>query len=67
VPIVLGSKERVYRFWQALLEKDIFTVMSIVPAVPVGKDLIRTAVSSRHTDEQLGRIADAMAYALKKL
>lgn len=67
VPIVLGSKERVYRFWQALLEKDIFTVMSIVPAVPVGKDLIRTAISARHTDEQLGRIADAMAYALKKL
>ncbi len=43
VPIVLGSRERVYRFWKALLEKGVFTVMSIVPAVPVGKDLIRTA------------------------
>ena len=28
VPIVLGSKELVYRFWQALLEKGIFTVGS---------------------------------------
>ncbi len=67
VPIVLGSKERVYRFWQALLEKNVFTVLSIVPAVPVGKDLIRTAISAMHTDEQLAQIADAMAYAVKKL
>jgi 8-amino-7-oxononanoate synthase len=67
VPVVLGSRERVYRFWQALLEKGVFTVMSFVPAVPVGKDLIRTAISARHTDEQLEKIGDAMAYALKKL
>ncbi|AWI08399.1 aminotransferase class I/II-fold pyridoxal phosphate-dependent enzyme [Ereboglobus luteus] len=67
IPVVLGSKERVYRFWQALLEKGVFTVMSIAPAVPPGKDLIRTAISAQHTDEQLERIADAMAYAVKKL
>ena len=67
VPIVLGSKERAYRFWQALLEKNVFTVMSIVPAVPVGKDLIRTAISAMHTDEQLEKIGEAMAYAMKQL
>ncbi|MEO6246508.1 MAG: aminotransferase class I/II-fold pyridoxal phosphate-dependent enzyme [Opitutaceae bacterium] len=67
VPIVLGSKERVYPFWKALLEKGVFTVMSIAPAVPAGKDLIRTAISAMHTDEQLEKIADAMAYAVKKM
>jgi 8-amino-7-oxononanoate synthase len=67
VPIVLGSKERVYPFWKALLEKGVFTVMSIAPAVPPGKDLIRTAISAMHTDEQLEKIAEAMAYAVKKL
>jgi 8-amino-7-oxononanoate synthase len=67
VPIVLGSKERVYPFWKALLEKGVFTVMSIAPAVPAGKDLIRTAISAMHTEEQLERIAEAMAYAVKKL
>mgnify|MGYP003337512472 FL=1 len=67
VPIVLGSKERVYIFWKALLEKGVFTVMSIAPGVPVGKDLIRTAVSAMHTDEQLERIGEAMAYAARKL
>ncbi len=67
VPIVLGSKELVYRFWQALLEKGVFTVMSIAPAVPPGKDLVRTAISAMHTDDDLDRIAQAMAYAVKKL
>ncbi len=67
VPIVLGSKELVYRFWQALLDKGVFTVMSIAPAVPPGKDLVRTAISAMHTDEDLDRIAEALAYAVKKL
>ncbi len=67
VPIVLGSKERAYRFWQALLAQGVFTVMSISPAVPAGKDLIRTAISALHTDEHLARIGDAMAAALKKI
>jgi 8-amino-7-oxononanoate synthase len=67
VPIVLGSKELVYRFWQALLEKGVFTVMSIAPAVPPGKDLIRTAVSALHSDEDLDKIHAAMSYAVKQL
>lgn len=66
VPIVIGDKQRAYAFWQALLEKNVFTVMSIAPAVPVGKDLIRTAISAGHTDEQLDRIGDAFAYAKKR-
>ena len=67
VPIVLGSKELVYRFWNALLEKGVFTVMSIAPAVPPGKDLIRTAVSALHSDDDLEKIGAAMAYAVKQL
>ncbi len=41
--------------------------MSISPAVPPGKDLIRTAVSALHSDEDLEKIADAMAYAVKQM
>ncbi len=67
VPIVLGSKELVYRFWQALLEKGVFTVMSIAPAVPPGKDLIRTAMSALHSDEDLEKIHAAMSYAVKQM
>lgn len=67
VPIILGSKERAYRFWKVLMEEGIFAVMSIAPAVPPGKDLVRTSISARHTDEDLERIADIMARAVKKL
>jgi len=67
IPIILGSKERVYLFWKALLEKGVFTVMSIAPAVPAGKDLIRTAISAQHTDAQIDRIGEAMTYALKSI
>ncbi|MBK9989594.1 MAG: aminotransferase class I/II-fold pyridoxal phosphate-dependent enzyme [Verrucomicrobia bacterium] len=67
VPIVLGSKERAYLFWKALLENGVFTVMSIAPAVPPGKDLIRTAISAQHTDAQIDRIGEAMAKALKSI
>lgn len=67
IPVVLGSKERVYPFWQRLMEKGVFTVMSIAPAVPPGKDLIRSAVSAGHTDEDFEIIAEAFAYAVKRL
>lgn len=67
VPIVLGSKELAYRFWSLLLEKNVFSVMSISPAVPVGKDLVRTAISAMHSDEDFERIAEAMTYAVKRL
>jgi 8-amino-7-oxononanoate synthase len=67
VPIVLGSKERVYTVWRSLLDRGIFTVMSIAPAVPPGKDLIRTAVSAMHTDEQIERIGEAIAHAVRRL
>jgi 7-keto-8-aminopelargonate synthetase-like enzyme len=66
VPVVIGDKQRAYAFWQALLEKNVFTVMSIAPAVPIGKDLIRTAISAGHSDEQLERIGEAFAYAKRK-
>ena len=49
------------------MEKGVFTVMSIAPAVPAGKDLVRTAISAMHTEEQFERIAEAMAYAVRKL
>ena len=67
VPIVLGKKEKVYYFWKALLEKGVFTIISIAPGVPPGKDLIRTAISAAHTDEDLDIIEDAIRYAASKI
>lgn len=65
IPIVLGSKERAYYFWKHLLDNGVFAVMSIAPAVPPGKDLVRTAISARHTDEDFAIIERAMTYAAR--
>ena len=52
---------------EALLEKGIYAIISIAPGVPPGKDLIRTAISASHTDEDLDRIEEAMTYAKSKI
>ena len=66
VPIVIGDKEKLYFIWKSLQEQGFFTVMSISPGVPVGKDLIRTAVSALHTKDMLDRFGDALKVAIKK-
>jgi 8-amino-7-oxononanoate synthase len=65
VPIVLGSKEKAYRVWRQLMREGVFTVLAIAPAVPPGKDLLRTAVSARHTFEDLEKAAEAIRRALR--
>ena len=67
IPIVLGKKEKVYYFWKALLENGVYAIISIAPGVPPGKDLIRTAISAAHTDDDLDRIEEAMRYAASKI
>jgi len=67
MPIVLGTKERVYAFWKDLLSKGVFTVMSVAPGVPPGKDLVRTAISARHSDEDLDKVGEAIAFAARNL
>lgn len=67
IPVVIGNLESAFRFWKALLEKGVFTVLSVSPAVPPGKDLIRTAASARHTDEDFEIIEAAFEYAASQL
>jgi 7-keto-8-aminopelargonate synthetase-like enzyme len=67
IPVVLGSRERAYLFWKHLMDKGVFSVMSIAPGVPPGKDLVRTAVSAAHTEEDFERIERAFRYAVKNI
>lgn len=66
VPIIIGNRERTYRVWKSLFEAGVFTVIAITPAVPPGKDLLRTAVSARHSREDLEKVAEALARSLKR-
>ncbi len=66
VPIVFGNKERAYRIWKKLWEEGIFTVLAISPAVPPGKDLIRTAISARHSRSDIDRVGEALRKAVRR-
>jgi 8-amino-7-oxononanoate synthase len=66
LPIVLGDKEKCYVMWKSLWEQGFFTVISVAPGVPIGKDMIRIAASAGHTTEQLDRFGEAVKVALKK-
>ncbi|MEM1223181.1 MAG: pyridoxal phosphate-dependent aminotransferase family protein [Verrucomicrobiota bacterium] len=67
IPVVIGDKLKAYRFWQELMKEGIFTTVSLPPAVPPKKDLIRTAISAAHTDEDIDRIAEAFAKVTKRV
>jgi 8-amino-7-oxononanoate synthase len=66
LPVIVGDREKCYWMWKALWDEGFFTVMSIAPGVPPGKDLIRAAVTALHTTEQLDRFGVALAMAMKK-
>lgn len=66
IPVVIGDRMRAYFFWKTLLENGVFGVLSTSPAVPPGKDMIRTAASARHTDEDFEIIEKAFKIAVKK-
>ena len=67
VPILVGGREKAYFFQKRLIDKGVYANLVIPPAVPPGKDLIRTAISASFTPEDMDRIEDAVAHAAKAL
>ncbi len=67
VPILVGSREKAYFFQKRLIDKGVYANLVIPPAVPPGKDLIRTAISASFTPEDMDRLEDAVAHAAKAL
>jgi 8-amino-7-oxononanoate synthase len=66
LPIVVGDKEKCYLMWKTLWDAGFFTVMSTAPGVPPGKDMIRAAVTSQHTTEQLDAFGEAIKAGMKR-
>ncbi len=66
VAVRLGEKEVALPFWNALLEKGVYTNLMIPPASPDRHSYIRCSVSAAHTEEQVETIIDTFA-SLKNL
>ncbi len=66
LPIVIGDKVKCYELWKSLWDQGFFTVMSLPPGVPPGKELLRCAVTALHTTDQLDRFGEALKAAMRQ-
>jgi len=55
VPILIGDDMRTVLAWKALFEAGLFVNPVLSPAVPEGRQLLRTSYMATHTDQQIDR------------
>lgn len=60
VPLVIGEKDRTLKFWRMLLDHGVFTNAIIAPAVPAGREMIRTSYTATLTDDCLDRVLEIL-------
>lgn len=63
IPIIIGERYKTLKMCGRLQEYGVFVNPTISPAVPTGRELLRTSYMATHTDEQLDRILDAFGRA----
>ena len=56
IPICIGDDERTLLTWRLLIENGVFVNPVLSPAVPVGRQLLRTSYMASHTEEQLSQV-----------
>jgi 8-amino-7-oxononanoate synthase len=56
IPIIIGDDELTFLTWKRLFDNGVFVNPVISPAVPPGRQLLRTSYMATHTDEQLDRV-----------
>lgn len=59
IPIIIGDDMRTFLTWKGLFDAGVFVNPIIAPAVPAGRQLLRTSYMATHTDEQLDRVLEA--------
>lgn len=59
IPIIIGDDKATLVTWKMLFEEGVFVNPVLSPAVPAGRQLLRTSYMATHTDEQLNRVLEA--------
>lgn len=67
IPIIIGDNSKVYEMCKLLFENGIFVNAVASPAVPPGRELLRTSYMATHTEEQLDKVLTAFKKIGKKL
>ena len=67
IPIIIGDQIKTLKMCGLLQEYGVFVNATVSPAVPKGRELLRTSYMATHTEEQLDRILDAFKRAGRRL
>ncbi len=67
IPLMIGSQEKAFALWKHLMDRGIFANPVLSPAVPEGREMIRTSFSAAHTDAQLDRVLEEFRNSGKML
>ena len=67
IPIIIKDSLKVYQMCRRLFEHGVFVNPVVNPAVPPGRELLRTSFMATHTEEQLDRVLNAFEKVGKEL
>jgi 8-amino-7-oxononanoate synthase len=67
IPIFIGDDYRAAVIWKAMFEAGVYVNMVVSPAVPEGKQLLRTSYMAIHTDDQLSRVLEVFSQVGKQV
>ncbi len=67
IPIILGDTMKVFAMCRLLFEEGIFVNPVASPAVPPGRELLRTSYMATHTEAQLDRVLEAFQKVGKQM
>ena len=56
VPIIIGDDTLTLKTWKLLFENGVFVNPVLSPAVPPGRQLLRTSYMATHTDDQIDQV-----------
>ncbi len=61
IPIFIGERMKTMNAWRKIFDRGVFVNAILVPAVPPGRDLLRTSYMATHSDEQLATILSVVS------
>jgi 8-amino-7-oxononanoate synthase len=67
IPIIVKDDMKVYAMCKLLFENGVFVNPVVSPAVPPGRELLRTSYMATHTEDQLNRVLGAFEKVGKQL
>lgn len=67
IPIIIKDSMKVYEMCKLLFQNGVFVNAVVSPAVPPGRELLRTSYMATHTEEQLDKVLAAFEKVGKQL